>query len=77
MTTVQESPCPVCGTADTLKLDVRLVANAIGSFSIAGAMPKVTARERPVLTCSACGLDVLGQFDPDGRHVTFPQHDQT
>jgi hypothetical protein len=70
--TAEESPCPVCGATDTLQIESRLVASPIGSFALAGAMPKVSARNRPVLTCSACGLNVTGEFTADGRHATFP-----
>lgn len=72
METAEESPCPVCGAAGTLQVDVRLVASPIGSFSLAGAMPKVSARNRPLLTCSACGLNVIGEYSADGRHAMFP-----
>lgn len=26
---------------------------------------------RPVLSCAACGMSKVGDFDADGRHVTF------
>jgi hypothetical protein len=71
MATIEESSCPACGAADTLQLDQALETQPIGSFSLAGAQMKFSARSRPRLTCSVCTLDLLGEYDQDGRHVTF------
>lgn len=62
------TPCPDCGATGTLTIDVKLVANPIGSFSLAGAQLKVS----PVLSCTAtgCGFEQVGDFD--GRHAVFP-----
>lgn len=73
MPTVDESPCPSCGATGTLALDEVLSANPIGSFSLAGAQMKVTAKAKPRLTWSVCGLSLLGEYDTDGRHATFPE----
>ena len=77
MPTAAESPCPVCSARNTLKITMRLVANPVGSFSIAGAQTKFTARELPVLDCRACGLHLVGDI-ADG-HAVFqpPDADQT
>jgi hypothetical protein len=72
MATVQKSPCPSCGAADTLALISTLAARPLGSYSLAGVQTKVVAAWRPVLTCSACGPYRVGTYDDDGRHVTFP-----
>jgi len=72
MPTVEESPCPVCSATETLSLAMELVAKPLGSFSLSGQQMKVSATSRPVLSCSECGLRLVGRLDADGRHVTFP-----
>ncbi len=75
MATIDDSPCPACGTGPgTLSLQVgsRLQARPLGTFSLAGAQMKVAAIASPVLRCSACGLQVQGRWDSDGRHVVSP-----
>lgn len=69
---VAKAPCPRCASTGTLTVTDRLVAKPVGTFSLAGHQPKVSARRRPELACSECGLRRLGEYDPDGRHVTFP-----
>lgn len=72
MATIEQSPCPACGApAGALQLDEQLVADPIGSHSLAGVMLKVNARFRPVLTCTSCPLSLVGEYDGQ-RHVTFP-----
>lgn len=68
---IDETPCPNCEAVATLFIQTKMVANPIGSFSIAGAGLKVTAQERPVLTCTACEWEKIGRFDSDGGHVIF------
>ena len=74
MATADTATCPTCTTTGTLRVDLRMCANPLGTFSLAGAGMKVTARVRPVLTCTTpgCGFHLAGDLDPDGRHVTFP-----
>lgn len=74
MATVDAAPCPVpsCAAVGTLTLDRVFEAKPVGAYSLAGVQLKTTGRFRPVLRCSACGLDHRGEYDPDGRHVTFP-----
>jgi hypothetical protein len=73
MPTPEKSPCPRCDAEPgTLSVSFELVGNPLGSFSLPGMQMKVTARTRPVLRCSACPLEVVGELDADGRHVTFP-----
>jgi hypothetical protein len=72
MGTIDLSACPSCAAPPgSLRLSDQFVAAPIGSFSLAGVGTKVTATRRPVLSCGACGLEVTGVYDPDGRHVTF------
>lgn len=72
MATAEESPCPRCGATGTLTCEPRFVATPLGDFSLAGVMMKMPARVRPVLECSACGLNVAGEMHTDGRHALFP-----
>lgn len=73
MASIEASPCPSCNAAPgTLRLAEQLVADPIGSFALAGVMMKFNARSRPVLTCSNCPLHLVGDYDQDGRHATFP-----
>lgn len=78
MASPEASRCPACGAAPgTLRITRTLVANPTGTYSVAGAQTKVTARERPVLTCTACPLNVTGEYephpsgDPDRAHAVF------
>lgn len=73
MPTIEQSPCPRCGRMNTLTLERKLVADPIGTHAQAGHQLKVNARYRPVLSCdrSDCDLDIVGEYDTDGRHVTF------
>lgn len=56
-------PCPQCGTSGTICIDPVLVSKPAGTFSIAGAQPKVVAHEKYELTCTHCGLRVLGHLE--------------
>jgi hypothetical protein len=47
--------CPGCGEVGSLGVELRLVAKPIGSFSLAGAQMKVSAREGPHLVCTTVG----------------------
>lgn len=68
---VDRIPCPSCGAEPgCLSITETLVARPLGSWSLAGAQLKTSARSQPVLTCSACPLRVTGTFD--GSHVVFP-----
>ena len=57
-----KEPCPACGER-TLQIEWRLVAKEVGSFSLAGATPKVVATEKPFLRCTACGVEAEGELD--------------
>jgi hypothetical protein len=56
-------PCPECGTVGTVALRPVMVAKPLGSFSLAGAQMKVSARQGWELACSACSFRVLGQVE--------------
>lgn len=65
-----EPRCPQCGAGpDAVSLTVRLWAQPLGSFSLAGQQMKVSARERPVFSCTACDLCLVGEFEDD--HAVF------
>jgi hypothetical protein len=55
---LKKLPCPQCNTQGSLKLENRLVAKPLGSYSIAGAQPKVVATQVPHLVCTkeGCGF---------------------
>lgn len=68
-------PCPVCGTAGTVTVQLVLVGKPPGTYSIAGVQPKAVAEEKVALTCSACELRILGRlegavFDADRQWFT-------
>ncbi len=52
-------PCPACG-AEALRFVTRLRAKEIGTFSIAGAQPKVVATEVVYLVCDSCKVEAEG-----------------
>lgn len=67
--------CPRCGASGTLSVHRAFEANPLGSFSLAGAQMKMSAREVAVAQCSACNLSVRGHLEDvtvgeDGRTVT-------
>lgn len=66
------TPCPDCEATGTLTINIKLVASPLGSHSLAGAQVKVSARERPVLSCttSSCDFELVGEVD--GQHAVFP-----
>ncbi len=52
-------PCPACG-ADALRIETRLRAKSVGSFSVAGATVKFPVTEVPFLVCDSCGIEAEG-----------------
>lgn len=65
-----DSACPQCEQTGTLSISDVLEARPLGTFSLSGANMKVSARNRPVLTCSQCAYRVAGEYS--GRHAIFP-----
>jgi hypothetical protein len=68
-------PCPACGAAGTVTVQPILVGKPLGTYSIAGVQPKTVAEEKVALTCSACGLRIIGHlegtaFDADRQCFT-------
>lgn len=61
---IESSPCPQCGAPPgCLRLEEVLVAQQIGTFSLAGAQMKVSARTCPKLTCTECDLSLIGRYE--------------
>jgi Zn ribbon nucleic-acid-binding protein len=58
--------CPAC-QATPLLLRWGLEAKRLGSFSLAGAQMKVSARQVARVSCGACGWSVPGRFTDDAR----------
>lgn len=59
--------CPACG-ADALRIEYRLRAKPLGTYSLAGAQPKVAAENWPWLVCDSCGIEAEGK--QNGRKDT-------
>ena len=57
------APCCYCGSADTW-IELRPEAKPIGTFSLAGAHPKVSASTWPYAVCDGCGHVSRGQRIP-------------
>jgi len=62
MATVEETPCPGCG-ALALRIEERLEAKPLGTFSLAGQQLKASAWLWPWLVCGACGIQARAKFD--------------
>lgn len=56
------TPCPKCRAVGTLTMAWKFVPSTLGTYSLAGVQPKVSARRLLVATCSACG--VKARVDP-------------
>lgn len=71
------TPCPECGKTGTMTLGRKLRANPIGSFSLAGAQMKVSARDVDTITCDpdvgGCGWSADGVYDADYHHFITDQ----
>lgn len=59
------SRCPKCGGQDTVQVEQGLQARPIGSFSLAGAQMKFSAREVAIATCTTCDLHLVGHLELD------------
>ncbi len=68
-------PCPGCAAAGTVTVQPVLEGKPLGTYSISGAQPKAVAEGKVALTCSACGLRIMGRledvvFDADRQCFT-------
>jgi hypothetical protein len=52
--------CPRCGE-DRWSIEWHLVAKEDGTYSLAGAQPKVAAVQTPFLVCGNCGYEIRGK----------------
>ena len=71
MANIEHSPCPECKIQGVLRLTKVLQVKPIGDYSLAGVQLKFSAIERPVLSCLACQMSIVGDYDSDGLHMTF------
>lgn len=55
--------CPECGHAGKLILETRMQAAQLGTFSLAGAGMKVTARDKALLRCLRCNMQRQGYVE--------------
>jgi hypothetical protein len=61
---IESSPCPACGAPPgCLRVEDVLVAQPLGTFSLAGNQMKVSARTCPKLTCTQCRLELIGRYE--------------
>jgi len=56
---IVDTPCPACGQM-ALRIERRLRAMPIGTFSLSGEQMKVSAIEVPWLVCGSCGAAAEG-----------------
>lgn len=57
-------PCRDCGEP-RLKLVWKLEVRPLGTFSLAGAQLKASAREHPYCVCEGCGAESRGRTTSD------------
>jgi len=73
LTCIDEAVCRSCGAGPgVLAVDWKFISAEAGTYSCAGLQAKVTGRFMPVLSCKECALQLVGEVDADGQHVTFP-----
>lgn len=68
---LEAATCTRCGTQDSLKVEYRLEAQPVGSFSLSGNQMKFSAIEWPWLVCTSCDAECKGKLitgnEPDGE----------
>lgn len=52
--TLVGSPCPECGTRDVVQVRQVFVVQPMGTYSLAGAQPKVAAKLGWEFRCTGC-----------------------
>ncbi|ARD42503.1 hypothetical protein [Actinomyces gaoshouyii] len=53
--------CARCGIDGQLRIEYRMEAKPLGTFSLAGAQMKVAATRWPWMVCGACGATCRGE----------------
>lgn len=53
---LSDQPCPDCGEKE-LGLESRLVVKPFGTYSLAGAQPKLAATATAFIVCGGCGFE--------------------
>lgn len=56
----EQQTCPACGH-EGMRIEWRLKARPLGSFSLAGSQMKVSATETPYLICDGCDIEAEGE----------------
>lgn len=69
---ITRTACPTCGMIGYLTITTRFIARPIGEFSLAGAQMKFSGAMKPVLKCSNCTFDLVGDWDGDSHAVFAP-----
>lgn len=59
MADIEQTPCPACG-ARTLRIEKRLCAHPVGTYSLAGQGMKFSAHWGMFLVCVNCGIEAQG-----------------
>lgn len=54
-------PCTACGKVGGLRIEERLEARPLGTWSLAGAQLKVNARRWPWMVCDHCKAECRGK----------------
>lgn len=58
---IEDATCRYCGATGRIRVEWRLEAKPLGTYSIAGLQPKAVARSHPYATCGGCGHVSRGQ----------------
>lgn len=55
--------CKHCGPEFALRIEWRLVAKPLGTFSLAGQQMKFSAANTPFVICDNCGRESQGNYE--------------
>lgn len=75
--TIKRTPCPKCSKVGGLFISIKLIAKPLGTFSLAGAQVKASAYQAPVLECSLCDFNLVGEFDGEEHAIFRPESNQS
>lgn len=64
---LRTTPCPLCGTVGSLRVEMLLVARELGTWSLAGQSMKTSATAWPSLTCATDGCEYVEYARIDGE----------
>lgn len=63
--------CPQCDFIGGLHIEQKLVAKALGTWSLSGSQLKTPAQMHPFLECTNCDLSLQGNYADDGTSAVF------